>query len=283
MYARCPECQTIFRITPAQLRAHAGMVRCGQCHEVFRADVHGTLSAASGLGSAATEALKPPGPRPAAVKPAKSGAAPGKKTKRRAAGTAGRKARKSSASTAAPDAAPVDDISQISAPLLQPRARPRIPQLLWGLASLVAVLVLIGQIGFLYRHDLARTPELLPLMTSACELLDCEIHPPRRPVLIELLDQTRIAPHPKYENVLRLRAAMVNRTEAAQTYPLMEVSLTNSNGELLARRTFQPREYLEQPTSAAAPMPAGVVMNALIDVTNPDNRAVGYEIRLLWP
>jgi predicted Zn finger-like uncharacterized protein len=283
MYARCPECQTIFRITPAQLRAHAGMVRCGQCHEVFRADVHGTLSAASGLGPAVTEP-KPLGPRPTAVKPAKSGAAPGKKTKRRAAVTAGRKARRSAASMAGPDAAPtVDDIPPISAPLLPHRAQPRIPQLLWGLASLVAVLVLIGQLGFLYRHDLARAPELLPLMTKVCELLDCDIHPPRRPVLIELLDQTRIAPHPKYENVLRLRAAMVNRTEAAQTYPLMEVSLTNSNGELLARRTFEPREYLEQPASSAAPMPAGVVMNALIDVTNPDNRAVGYEIRLLWP
>jgi predicted Zn finger-like uncharacterized protein len=278
MYARCPECQTIFRITPAQLRAHAGMVRCGQCHEVFRADVHGTLSAASGLEPAATEP-KPPGQRPTAVKPAKSAATPGKKTKRRAAGTAGRKARKSPASVAGP----VDDIPHISAPLLPHRARPRIPQMLWGLASLVAVLVLVGQLGFLYRHDLARAPELLPLMTRFCELLDCDIHPPRRPVLIELLDQTRIAPHPKYENVLRLRAAMVNRTEAAQTYPLMEVSLTNSNGELLARRTFQPREYLEQPASAAAPMPTGVVMNALIDVTNPDNRAVGYEIRLLWP
>ncbi|MGE5489788.1 MAG: DUF3426 domain-containing protein [Actinomycetota bacterium] len=37
MRTRCPRCQTIFRITPEQLRARAGKVRCGHCHSVFNA------------------------------------------------------------------------------------------------------------------------------------------------------------------------------------------------------------------------------------------------------
>lgn len=37
MKTRCPECQTTFRVTPDQLRARAGKVRCGQCQVVFNA------------------------------------------------------------------------------------------------------------------------------------------------------------------------------------------------------------------------------------------------------
>ena len=33
----CPHCQTTFRITPEQLKARAGKVRCGQCQTVFNA------------------------------------------------------------------------------------------------------------------------------------------------------------------------------------------------------------------------------------------------------
>lgn len=37
MQTRCPECQTSFRVTPEQLKARAGKVRCGQCQSVFNA------------------------------------------------------------------------------------------------------------------------------------------------------------------------------------------------------------------------------------------------------
>lgn len=37
MKSRCPNCQTVFRVTPEQLRARAGKVRCGQCQAVFNA------------------------------------------------------------------------------------------------------------------------------------------------------------------------------------------------------------------------------------------------------
>ena len=40
MYTRCPQCQTVFRITAAQLKARDGQVRCGRCQNVFRGDQH---------------------------------------------------------------------------------------------------------------------------------------------------------------------------------------------------------------------------------------------------
>lgn len=37
MRTRCPQCNTIFRVTPEQLRFRAGKVRCGHCQAIFNA------------------------------------------------------------------------------------------------------------------------------------------------------------------------------------------------------------------------------------------------------
>src|SRR6266508_3204336 len=35
LVTRCPQCRTLFRVTPAQLQAATGQVRCGRCTNVF--------------------------------------------------------------------------------------------------------------------------------------------------------------------------------------------------------------------------------------------------------
>lgn len=40
MKTRCPTCDTILSVTPAQLKARGGRVRCGVCHNVFNALDH---------------------------------------------------------------------------------------------------------------------------------------------------------------------------------------------------------------------------------------------------
>lgn len=37
MLTRCPSCRTTFRVTPEQLKARQGKVRCGECQQVFNA------------------------------------------------------------------------------------------------------------------------------------------------------------------------------------------------------------------------------------------------------
>lgn len=53
MLTRCPACQTLFRVTPEQLRTQSGRVRCGQCQHAFNA--LDTL-----LEEPATRILRPP-------------------------------------------------------------------------------------------------------------------------------------------------------------------------------------------------------------------------------
>lgn len=44
MYAECPNCHAIFRVTPEILTQANGSVRCGECHQVFRAAVEAPSS-----------------------------------------------------------------------------------------------------------------------------------------------------------------------------------------------------------------------------------------------
>ncbi|MHB1950950.1 MAG: DUF3426 domain-containing protein [Acidiferrobacteraceae bacterium] len=38
MYTQCPRCRTTFAVTEEQMKARAGLVRCGRCHAVFQAE-----------------------------------------------------------------------------------------------------------------------------------------------------------------------------------------------------------------------------------------------------
>lgn len=40
LITQCPACSTLFKVVPDQLRVSQGWVRCGQCDEVFDANVH---------------------------------------------------------------------------------------------------------------------------------------------------------------------------------------------------------------------------------------------------
>ena len=76
MLTRCPACQTTFRITPEQLQARSGRVRCGQCQHVFDAREHleadpsdETILAAP-LEPAKAAAPEVPAAEPPAISPA---------------------------------------------------------------------------------------------------------------------------------------------------------------------------------------------------------------------
>lgn len=253
MYTRCPECRTPFRVTRTQLTARNGLVRCGKCDAVFNASEH-LLWFAPAPETPADEAA-------AAVAPKRGG----------------RRARRRSAQ--ANDGAQDSGIPTISE-LSWARPRRRIHPLVWAVLNVLLVVGLIGQGLYFYRNELARYPTLQPFLTEYCNRLGCSIDPVQPPWVAPELGMTTIAPHPRFAHALRLRAVLVNRAETPKLHPRMEIALTDSAGTVLARRIFEPRDYLEAPTPDMQP---NVAVSALIDITNPNGRAVGYEIQLLPP
>jgi predicted Zn finger-like uncharacterized protein len=250
MYTRCPQCRTTFAVSDEQLQARGGVVRCGECHHVFRADRFLMDSLPS-----TRKPLKAP-----AQPDGGGGAAAGWRERTVAKKTTGH--------------LPTLD------ELLWGKKRSRVRPVFWALGNLLVLALLAGQVVYFYSTELAHYPELRPYIRKACARLGCVIRPQVDAGLIELT-QTRISPHPKYARVLRLRASLINRASFSQPYPLMEVTLSNHRGVLVGRRTFRPEEYLQKKIQINDYMIPNVIIRAEIEFTNPSQRADGFEIRLL--
>lgn len=272
MYTRCPECQTLFRITAVQLEARAGLVRCGRCRAVFQAGqfLLATLPDAP-AAAASAEPVRTHTPHAAAGSPPRQAAAPG-----------GAAARQDRRVPAAVEDAGIPTVSE-QEPSLVPHTPARTRTVFWLLGNVLLLAVLVAQVGYFYRDELARYPELRPALEVLCRTIACRIETPRDASRIELLEATRVEPHPHYENALRIRVSMVNRAPFAQPYPWLELSLTDRAGNLIARRRFAPAEYLGRAPAPEEMLPVDVVKNATFGVTDPDGKSAGYEIRLVHP
>jgi predicted Zn finger-like uncharacterized protein len=251
MYTQCPQCHAIFHLTPAQIAARGGVVRCGQCAAVFRADQYMFDTLPETLAPPAEQSPPAPAPKPARIRPADDDFR----------------------------ASEDSQIPTMNDVLLAQPPRPR--RGLWVLASLLLLLLLIGQLGFFYRNELARESQLRPWIERACVYLDCTLLPAQDLAKIELAHAT-VIPHPDYAQALFLDATLINRADFTQPYPLLEVTLTDNNGQPVARRTFRPQQYLAR-RAVTTEMPSNVAVPVGLEFTQPDPRAVGYEIQLLPP
>jgi len=240
MYTRCPNCRTTFSITGDQLEVRGGIVRCGECHHVFRADQQ-LIKSIPRTDSVETE------------QPATSKNVPQVKPGR-----------------------PLPTLDE----LLWGRKRSRIKPVVWGLGNLLVLIVLVAQITYFFSTELGRNPQLRPHVLRVCEHLGCVIRPQVDSGLIELA-HTRVAPHPRYADVLRLKATLINRASFSQAFPLIEVSLSNRKGELVGRRTYQPTDYLSKNKNLSQNMIPNVIVHAKLEITSPNRRADGFEIRLI--
>jgi predicted Zn finger-like uncharacterized protein len=267
VYTRCPQCQTIFRLTSAQLKVRNGQVRCGRCQHVFRADQHIVEPETVAKATPATRKRAP---------------------------------RKSGRTTKAPSPTPVPASETIvaetpvpsafadTAPISEPpallfRTEPVTRSIYWnaGIAALATLLLFQGVV--FYGQELVRVaPPLREVVATLCTMVPCQR---LAPIDLRQLDlvETQVTPHPRYDRALRIRATIVNRADVAQPYPMIEVSLTNSQGQLVARRTYKPREYLRHPDAATAGLPPQVAVQAQLEITSPGPQASGFEVLLVPP
>lgn len=265
MHTCCPQCKTVFRVTPAQLKVREGMVRCGRCQHPFAADKHLVRKAAKTTSKGAPNMARKraAGKKISAAEPAKP--------------------KVSHDFAVDPELTKTDTAFHSEIPPLTRPTQLKTRTVYWVVGSVLLLSLLAGQVLIFYGYDVARhMPELRSSVDLLCDRLPC-----RRLPLIDMrrmdLVETRVAPHPRYDKALRVKATLVNRAEVVQPYPLLEVSLIDSQGQLVARRTYPPREYLNKPEMVQQGMPPQLAINVQLDITSPNVQASGYEVLLLPP
>jgi len=308
---RCSACGTVFRVVPDQLRVSEGWVRCGRCSQVFNAlealvDLETGLPRRTGGGLAplvqeesveahfevAQPAAKPGAPPlppapapPAAARPAQT-------------------AQVAQTAHAAADipidmAADTEDApSSVFGPTLEPadkpsfvrhaeraarwRSRP-VRAALWGLGVLAAA-ALAAQVAHTYRDLLAaRMPDTRPWLESACATLGCTVDAARAidSLAVESSGLVRV----ERSSLYKLQVSLRNRAAIDLAVPALDVTLTDGQGRLIARKVLR----LSELGVPQATIPAGrelAVQATLQAAAGGDTGAqpiVGYTIELFYP
>ncbi|MGH8472270.1 MAG: zinc-ribbon and DUF3426 domain-containing protein [Gammaproteobacteria bacterium] len=250
MRARCPECRTLFRLSASDLKAAHGKVRCGICHGVFDAL------------EALVDVQSEPPTRDSARMPLLSGA--------HGDATAGRIDVAQSADSALAQAL---DLTAIEGP--KHRAS------LWGAGAVLLLMLLLGQIAwFQGARLLALFPAARPPLEWACAHWHCQLPRYRDPGLIRLVSRD-VRVHPRAADALLINALFTNHAEFPQPYPVLQLGLYDTDGQVLAARRFVPKEYLEKHVDPALEMPPGIPVHIVLEVQGPRKNPVSFEFKFL--
>ncbi len=147
-------------------------------------------------------------------------------------------------------------------------------------ASLLLSALLVGQYAWAERYQLARNPQVRPLLDRFCGLLGCDL-PLRRDVGRLVVLEREVRDHPEVAGALLVRAAFANQAPFTQTWPVFQISFSDISGTPLAVRRFRPREYLPPGYDPRAGMQPGQQMQVLLEILDPGGDAVSFQLEFL--
>lgn len=153
---------------------------------------------------------------------------------------------------------------------------------LWALGSLPLLLLLAGQAVYFYRVELAaRLPDSRGYLEQACALLHCSISLPRNADLLKI-ESSDLEADTEFPSRVTLVSVLSNRASYCQTYPLLELTLTNHADQAVARRVFSPNEYLAAGSDLKRGMPANGEISVRLNLELAELNAVGYRLYVFY-
>lgn len=150
------------------------------------------------------------------------------------------------------------------------------------LYALIAVLLLVLGAQWFYRNkdDLAANhANLRPVLHGVCVVLRCQVNLPRKlsEVVIDSSSFVR-----RESNRFAFQLMLRNRAEVEVAMPTLELTLTDIENEVIARRIIPPADWPDQPTSLAAQAEWPLQLELLLDVP-PTQIVTGYQAELFYP
>lgn len=154
---------------------------------------------------------------------------------------------------------------------------------LWIAGSFLLGIALLAQSLYFFRVELAaRLPGLKPVLVSYCKLLGCTVPLPQNPDLMSI-ESSELEADPEHANQIALIALLRNRAPHVQAFPVLELSLNDTQDKVLARRLFKPADYLPVTESEAAGLRPNREVNIRLRLDTTDLSPTGYRLALFYP
>ena len=314
LVTRCPKCHSDFVVKLEQLQALDGLVRCGSCSHIFDgfATLQSqlpTLTQRPGVGQAgaspvspATQTVEPSvlrhraeraEPRALLVEPELPAPAVTSAPSQRFSFTA-----KEADHEAEQSEMMIVGESRLrgeglSVGRTQPEFlvdevdTPRLKMLLWSLGSALALALLVVQLAYVFRNDLAtQIPALRPALDSLCAKLKCEIslrrYLERISVSVIAFERQSAADQESKTVDMLLKFSIRNRLNQPQPWPDLSLELTDASGTVVLRKRMRPTEYLPG-TLVNKPFAASQEVSLVLPVAVTGLQINGYTLKPFFP
>jgi predicted Zn finger-like uncharacterized protein len=146
----------------------------------------------------------------------------------------------------------------------------------WVVAGLLLLLALSAQLAWAKREFLIRDPVVGGWLRETCSQLRCELPLISAPQQLRLL-ASNVQAHPSVSGALMISASVRNDALFAQPFPVLTVTLSDAQGQRIAMRRLQPREYLDDTTILQHGLAPGASAALLLEVEDPGDKAVAFE------
>lgn len=256
MYTKCPECRAVFRVTSEQLLMADGLVRCGICDSVFNGREHieenHDPNAVIEDRQAELEQdinIKDKWPND----------------------TSDAEQQKDDDTLTDAERVPTAIRDDFGSHILSKTNSP-IQITVFTLGAIALAIFFLGQISYW------QNVEVLPRtwVDSFCNVVGCGENNKRDITAIKMLNRN-IYTHPNVKDALMITTSFVNQSPSAQAYPLLAITLLDTQGQIVAVRRFSPKDYLVNKSLADTLMPPNQPIGARLEVLDPGNKVIAYE------
>ena len=264
MYTKCPECNAIFRVTEEQLSMADGLVRCGICDAVFNGREHIEEDHDPDVVTEPQHQYEEP------LETETEETYEEEEWDDREEGS-----HEDEDELIDADAIPTvirDDFG--GNPLTKSNGPMQIA--VFTLGAIALAIIFLGQIS--YWQDINILPR--SWVNSFCKPLGCDDKNKRNVEAIKILNRN-IYTHPNVKKALMITTSFVNQAQTAQPYPLLQISLLDTQGKIVAIRRFSPKDYLVNKSLVDTLMSPNQPVGARLEVLDPGSKVIAYEFEFL--
>ncbi len=267
MQTTCPHCDSVFLVSQDNLNEAQGQVKCSQCLETFNA----LLSLENFYGDIdniqTTNILESEAKTESAIEP------PSTDKKEEPVNNA---------------SLPPSNLDyQESLPSVSLReamygkghkSNSSLKTLLLTASLLLLTITAVIQIVYYQRYTLVSTAQYQQQILNLCQILPCDKSRFSNLSQIKLIERN-VFTHPTQNKALMVTGSLINQAPFAQSIPNLLISLSDTQGNLIANRLFQPKEYLSN-IKLSELLPDQPVQFQL-ELIDPGNKALTYEFEFI--
>lgn len=262
METKCPNCETVFRLTDKQLSAADGKVRCGLCLHIFSANSVDEEPTPPRQDSIYDETYTDDDYAYSDIADLSD-----------------------EADTGDSQEILFDDTDNNVIPdefRSHGEQEPHTPIAtgLWSLGIVFLVFTLISEYAWFNRNQLVKNTKAEPWISQFCEIAGCTIDPIHKPELIEMVNRN-VYTHPNIKKALMISATMVNTAPHAQAYPDIEIVFSNVRGDIVTQRVFTPEEYMKIGEEQLRLLQPDIPTSFGLEIKDPGKKAMTYEFNFL--